>query len=84
MPRSRWSSRTSAWRTCQRSISWPARDGLHPWAKRILLINHGDWIPGTHPAILALAVGKIDYHLYAPWYPLERGLYPAISEFLAA
>ena len=57
--------------------------GLHPGAKRILLINHGDWSPG-HPAILALAVGKIDYHLYAPWYPLERGLYPAISEFLAA
>ena len=57
--------------------------GLHPGAKRILLINHGDWSPG-HPAILALAVGKIDYHLYTPWYPLERGLYPAISEFLAA
>jgi thioredoxin reductase (NADPH) len=57
--------------------------GLHPGAKRILLINHGDWSPG-HPAILALAVGKIDYHLYVPWYPLERGLYPAISEFLAA
>ena len=57
--------------------------GLHPRAKRILLINHGDWSPG-HPAVLALAVGKIDYHLYAPWYPLERGLYPAISEFLAA
>jgi hypothetical protein len=29
-------------------------------------------------------VGKIDYHLYAPWYPLERGLYPAMTEFLAA
>ena len=57
--------------------------GLHPGAKRILLIDHGDWSPG-HPAILALAVGKIDYHLYAPWYPLERGLYPAMSEFLAA
>jgi thioredoxin reductase (NADPH) len=57
--------------------------GLHPGAKRILLIEHGDWSPG-HPAILALAVGKIDYHLYAPWYPLERGLYPAMSEFLAA
>jgi thioredoxin reductase (NADPH) len=57
--------------------------GLHPGAKRILLIDHGDWSPG-HPAILALAVGKIDYHLYAPWYPQERGLYPAMSEFLAA
>jgi len=73
----------------ERLVDMPAVDflarahGLHPGAKRILLINHGDWSPG-HPAILALAVGKIDYHLYTPWYPLERGLYPAISEFLAA
>ena len=29
-------------------------------------------------------MGKIDYHLYVPWYPLERGLYPAMTEFLAA
>ena len=28
--------------------------------------------PPEHPAVLAIAVGKIDYHLYAPWYPLER------------
>jgi thioredoxin reductase (NADPH) len=73
----------------ERLVDMPAVDflarahGLHPGAKRILLINHGDWSPG-HPAVLALAVGKIDYHLYAPWYPLERGLYPAISEFLSA
>jgi thioredoxin reductase (NADPH) len=56
---------------------------LHAGAKRILLMEHGDWSPG-HPAVLAIAVGKIDYHLYAPWYPLERGLYPAMTEFLAA
>ena len=56
--------------------------GLHPGAKRILLIEHGDWSP-EHRAVLAMAVGKIDYHLYSPWYPLERGLYPAMSEFLA-
>jgi thioredoxin reductase (NADPH) len=42
---------------------------LHAGAKRILLIYHGDWSP-EHPAVLAIAVGKIDYHLYAPWYPL--------------
>jgi len=47
--------------------------GLHPGAKRILLMDHGDWSPG-HRAVLPLAVGKIDYYLYAPWYPLERGL----------
>ena len=56
---------------------------LHPGAKRILLMDHGDWSP-RHPAVLAIAVGKIDYYLYAPWYPLERGLYPAMTEFLAA
>ena len=57
--------------------------GLHPWAKRILLIDRGNWI-GTHPAIAAMAVGKIDYHLYVPWFPTERNLHPAVSEFLAA
>jgi thioredoxin reductase (NADPH) len=59
-----------------------ARD-LHPGAKRVLLIDRGDW-SGTHPAVLATAVGKIDYHLYVPWQPLERILYPAVSEFLSA
>jgi hypothetical protein len=57
--------------------------GLHARAKRILLIYHGDWSP-ENPAVLAIAVGKIDYYLYAPWYPLEQGLYPAMTEFLAA
>jgi thioredoxin reductase (NADPH) len=31
-----------------------------------------------------MAVGQIDYHLYFPWRPLERILYPAVSEFLSA
>ena len=31
-----------------------------------------------------MAMGKIDYLLYVPWFPLERGLYPAMTEFLAA
>jgi thioredoxin reductase (NADPH) len=57
--------------------------GLHPGAKRILLIDRGNWI-GTHPAIAAMAVGKIDYHLYVPWFPPERNLHPVVSEFLAA
>jgi hypothetical protein len=39
---------------------------LHAGAKRILLIYHGDWSP-ENPAVLAIAVGKIDYHLYGPW-----------------
>jgi thioredoxin reductase (NADPH) len=56
---------------------------LHPGAKRILLIERGDW-SAAHPAVTAMATGQIDYHLYAPWRPAERILYPAMSEFLAA
>jgi thioredoxin reductase (NADPH) len=56
---------------------------LHPRAKRVLLIDRGQWA-AAHPVIAAMAVGKIDYHLYVPWFPLERNLYPVVSEFLAA
>jgi thioredoxin reductase (NADPH) len=31
-----------------------------------------------------MALGQVDYHLFDPWFPLERILYPGISEFLAA
>jgi thioredoxin reductase (NADPH) len=57
--------------------------GPHPRAKRILLIGRGQWI-GPHPAIEAMAVGKIDFYLSVPWFPLERNLHPPVSEFLAA
>jgi thioredoxin reductase (NADPH) len=56
---------------------------LRPEAKRILLIDRGNWTT-QHPAVAAMAVGKFDYHLYVPWFPLERNLYPPVSEFLAA
>ena len=56
---------------------------LHPAAKRVLLVGRGDW-SSAHPAISAMALGQIDYHLYNPWRPLERILYAAVSEFLAA
>jgi thioredoxin reductase (NADPH) len=59
-----------------------ARD-LHPGAKRVLLIERGDW-SAVHPAVSAMALGKIDYHLYDPWHPPERILYHAAGEFLAA
>ena len=55
----------------------------HRGAKRILLIDRGNW-SAAHPAVAAMAVGEIDYHLYFPWRPLERFLYPAVSEFLSA
>jgi thioredoxin reductase (NADPH) len=56
---------------------------LHPAAKRVLLVGRGDW-SSAHPTISAMALGRIDYHLYNPWRPLERILYAAVSEFLAA
>ena len=31
-----------------------------------------------------MTLGEVDYHLYHPWYPRERILYPAISDFLAS
>jgi thioredoxin reductase (NADPH) len=55
----------------------------HRGAKRILLIDRGNW-SAAHPAVAAMAVGQIDYHLYVPWRPLERFLYPAVAEFLSA
>jgi thioredoxin reductase (NADPH) len=52
-------------------------------AKRVLLVRRGNW-SAEHPVVSALALGQIDYHLYSPWHPLERILYPAVAEFLAA
>jgi thioredoxin reductase (NADPH) len=56
---------------------------LHPGAKRVQLIQRGNW-SSLHPVIAAMALGQVDYHLYAPWAPLERILYPAISDILAS
>jgi thioredoxin reductase (NADPH) len=56
---------------------------LHPTAKRVLLIDRGDYSAG-HPAVRAMTGGQIDYHLSIPWQPAERVLYPLISDFLAA
>ena len=54
-----------------------------PTAKRVLLVRRGDW-SAAHPLVTAMALGHVDYHLYNPWRPLERILYPAVSDFLAA
>lgn len=54
----------------------------HPEAKRVQLVKRGNW-SSAHPVIAAMALGQVDYHLYDPWAPLERLLYPAISEILA-
>jgi thioredoxin reductase (NADPH) len=56
---------------------------LEPHARRILLIRRGNW-SSNHPIVSGMALGRIDYHLFDPWAPLEQILYPSISEFLAA
>jgi thioredoxin reductase (NADPH) len=56
---------------------------LQPQAKRILLIERGNY-SYRHPAVSIMALGQVDYYLFNPWFPLERILYPGISEFLAA
>ncbi len=54
---------------------------LFPSAKRILLVER-DYTQ-ANPIVPAMTLGQIDYHLVKPWIP-EQGLYPAVSEFLAA
>jgi thioredoxin reductase (NADPH) len=54
---------------------------LHPSSKRILLVERD--YTRTNPSVPAMMLGQIDYHLVKPWFP-ERGLYPAVSEFLAS
>ncbi len=54
---------------------------LHPLAKRILLVER-DYTT-ANPTVPAMMLGQIDYHLVKPWFP-DRGLYPAVSEFLAS
>ena len=56
---------------------------LHPAAKRVLLVARGNY-SAANPAVRAMTVGQIDYHLFTPWQPAERWLYPQLSDFLAA
>ncbi|MDP9146012.1 MAG: FAD-dependent oxidoreductase [Actinomycetota bacterium] len=55
---------------------------VHPGCRRVLVIPRGNW-SSRHPVIEAMALGQVDFHLYNPWEPLERILYPAVSEFLS-
>jgi thioredoxin reductase (NADPH) len=38
---------------------------LHPGAKRVQLVRRGNW-SSEHPLIAAMALGRVDHHLYAP------------------
>jgi thioredoxin reductase (NADPH) len=55
---------------------------LHPAAKRVLRLERGDYT-AANPAVRAMTLGQIDYHLFTPWLPAERWLYPPVSDFLA-
>jgi thioredoxin reductase (NADPH) len=55
--------------------------GLHPAAKRVLVVGRGDWRSG-HPAVRAMLLGQIDGYLFDPWQPEERWLYLPVSELL--
>jgi thioredoxin reductase (NADPH) len=59
-----------------------AAHGLHPAAKRILRLERGDYT-AANPAVRAMTLGQIDYHLFTPWLPAERWLYPPVTDFLA-
>jgi thioredoxin reductase (NADPH) len=54
--------------------------GLHPQAKRVLLVER-DYSTRS-PVIRALTLGQADYHISKPWM-LEQDLYRGIGEFLA-
>ncbi|MCB0829169.1 MAG: FAD-dependent oxidoreductase, partial [Solirubrobacterales bacterium] len=54
--------------------------GLHPLAKRVLLVGRN--YTTTNPVVKAMTFGQIDYHLTKPWRR-DKNLYPAVTEFLA-
>jgi hypothetical protein len=46
--------------------------GLHPAAKPVLLVARGDY-SAAHPAVRAMTLGQIDYHLLSPGCRLSGG-----------
>ena len=56
---------------------------LHPGAKRVLLVGRGEWT-SSEPIVRAMTLGRLDFVLFRPWFPLEQNLYLSVSEFLAS
>ncbi len=54
---------------------------LHPLARRILLVERGQW--RGHPVQQAMVLGQADSYLFVPWAPREPWLYLPMSEALA-
>jgi thioredoxin reductase (NADPH) len=56
------------------------RNGAHPLAKRVLLVERD--YSARSPVVQAMMLGEADYHFTKPW-TLEQDLYRMVSEFLA-
>src|SRR5215212_365109 len=58
--------------------------GLHPHAKRALLIDWGAWAhrPTTEAILEAMALGRIDYYVLKPSRPGDEYFHRTITEFL--
>jgi thioredoxin reductase (NADPH) len=58
--------------------------GLHPHAKRVLLITWGEWqIDATsRPLRKGIGLGHIDYYLLKPWRASDELFHRTVTEFL--
>src|ERR1700729_631725 len=54
---------------------------LHPRAKRVLLVDRD--YSSTSPAVAAMTLGRVDYHIVRPWADDEM-MYRAMSEYLSS
>jgi thioredoxin reductase (NADPH) len=54
---------------------------LHRSAKRVLLVDRD--YSSTSPAVQAMTLGRVDYHLVRPWVD-DDVMYRAVSEYLAS
>ena len=54
---------------------------LHPHAKRVLLVDRD--YSATSPAVQAMTLGRVDYHIVRPWSSDET-MYRTMSDYLAS
>jgi thioredoxin reductase (NADPH) len=54
---------------------------LHPSAKRVFLVDRD--YRSASPAVQAMALGRVDYHVVRPWAN-DESLFRAMSEYLAS
>lgn len=59
----------------------PRAHELHPRAKRVLMVDRD--YSSSSPAVQAMALGRVDYHLVRPWADDEI-MYRAMSDYLAS